>query len=158
MASGTNNGDWIRTLIGAISAVCIAVSGMYTVVILPMAKNIDKLETGREDDRKQLDNRYLSLRENDQYKIFAQAERTALRGDLLKSDAHILRIEEEQKRRTSNVSSIPSLEKRIDATNHRLEEAERRFSGSYTLGDELKSLRAELQDLRRRIMVPVTKQ
>ena len=45
MAVIPSNGDtWIRTLIGAISAVAVTVSGMYTVVIVPQNVRIEKLD------------------------------------------------------------------------------------------------------------------
>ena len=151
----SSNGDWIRTMIGAISAVGVTVSGMYTVVIVPMQHNLEKLEATREADRKDLVGLYLSIRENDQYKIFAQSERAALRSDINKNEAHLLRIEGEQKSRAISVATVPALEKRIDGLVRRHEELEQRSSSSYTLNDELKSLRSELQDLRRRIMIPI---
>lgn len=151
----TANGDWIRTMIGAISAVGVAVSGMYAVVISPMQRNVEKLETGRETDRNRISELYATLQQTMGDKNLAQSERNSLRRDLERADANILRIENEQKSRTSSVTSVPALEKRIDGLVRRHEDMERRFGSTYTLNDELKSLRGELQDLRRRIMIPI---
>lgn len=156
MTKSSANGDWIRTLIGAIGAVGVAISFLYTVVIIPVQERIRIFEAGREDDRKELVKLYLSIRENDQYKIFAQSERVALRHDIEKLEGHILRIENEQKQRTSVISSMPALDKKLDGIIKRHEDLESKMSSSYTLNDALKSLRAELEELRHRVMVPVT--
>ncbi len=156
MPSSATNGDtWIRTLIGAISAVAVTVSGMYTVVIVPQNVRIEKLETGRETDRNRISDLYATLQETKGDRALAQSERNSLRRDLERADANILRIETEQKLRTTSVTSVPAMEKRIDGLVKRHEDMEHRFGSTYTIGDELKSLRSELADLRRRIMVPL---
>ncbi|MDP3740352.1 MAG: hypothetical protein Q8R02_23400 [Hyphomonadaceae bacterium] len=149
-----SNGDWIRTMIGAFAAISVTAGGLYTVAIVPLQQTLGKLETGRDDDRKQLVSLYLSLRENDQYKIFAQAERTGLRSDLNKLEAHLLRIETEQRSRTTAVATVATLGDRLAGLTRRFEESERRSSPTIT--DEVKALRESLENLRARIMVPVT--
>lgn len=155
VAPPTVNGDWIRTIIGAVSAVAVTVGGIYTVVIVPQTARIEKLEAGREKDRDQLAQLYLSIQTNDEYKKTVVATIAAIRSDIAKVETHINSVDEEQKRRTSSVTSVASLEKRIDRIEQRSEENERRFNATHTIGDELKDLRTELSNLRQRIMVPL---
>ncbi len=144
----------VQTIIGGATAICIAAGGLYTIAILPIKEELKEAKTLREDDRKQLVALYLSIQTNDEYKKFAEAERTGLRRDLDKVEHHILRIELTQQQRTTAVSSVPSIEKRIDRLDARNEEQDRRSAP--TIIEEVKTLRSELENLRQRIMVPVS--
>jgi len=66
-----------------------------------------------------------------------------------------MRVENEQRARASSVTSIGSLEKRLDRLTQDHNEMERRFVGTYNIGDEVKSLRTALESLRQRIMIPI---
>ncbi len=149
-----NGNGMVQTIIGGATAVFIAVGGLYTVAIVPIKEELREIKTLREDDRKQLIALYLSIQTNDEYKKFAQGEHNSLRRDLEKTDAHVLRIDLEQQRRTSSVATVSSNEKRIDGLTRRLEEMQR--SSSPTIIDEVKELRGEISSLRQRIMVPIT--
>lgn len=155
-STDSNNGDWIRTMIGAVGAVVVTAGGIYTVVIVPQAVRIEKLEIGREKDRDQLAQLYLSIQTNDEYKKTVDHDIIRLHSDVDRADGHILRVEAEQVRRTSTITSVPSLEKRLDHLEARSEEIDRRSNSTFTVGDELKNLRLELESLRQRIMVPAT--
>jgi len=142
-------------MIGAISAVAIAAGGIYSVVIVPQSVRIEKLEAGREKDGDQLAKLYTSIQTNDEYKKTVDHDLSALRRDLERADAHILRIETEQNRRTSTLTSVTTLEKRIDHLEIRSEEIDRKSNSTFTVADELKNLRLELDGLRQRVMVPM---
>jgi hypothetical protein len=62
------NGDWIRTMIGALSAIVVTMGSLYSVVIIPQAQRIEKLEVGREKDGERLALLYTSIQTNDEYK------------------------------------------------------------------------------------------
>jgi uncharacterized coiled-coil DUF342 family protein len=141
-------------MIGALSAVVVTAGGIYTVVIVPQSVRIEKLEIGREKDSDQLAKLYTSIQTNDEYKKTVEHDVARLRSDIDRADAHVLRIETEQSRRTSTIASVDNIVKRIDHLEGRVEEADRKTSLTYTVGDELKNLRGELESLRQRIMVP----
>lgn len=143
----------VQTIIGGAIAVFTAVGGLYTIALVPLTARIEKLESGREKDSDQLARLYTSIQTNDEYKKIVRAEIEWLRSDLKRNDDQTTRIDEEQKRRATSVSSIVSIEKRIDNLVHRNEEQDRRTAPS--LIDEVKTLRGELDNLRQRIMVPL---
>lgn len=144
----------VQTIIGGATAVFIAVGGLYTVAVVPLTARIEKLEAGREKDGDQLARLYTSIQTNDEYKKTVKAEFEWLRNDLKRNDDQTSRIDEEQKRRATSVSSVVSLEKRIDNLVRRNEEQDRRTAPS--LIDEVRILRTELDNLRQRIMIPAT--
>jgi len=152
-SSGANNGDWIRTMIGAISAIIVTMGSLYSVVIIPQTYRIEKLETGREKDGEQLAKLYTSIQTNDEYKKTVNTEIAWLRSDLSKIRDRAERIEEEQKRRTNSVALVTSLESRMDRIDKRNEEQDRRSAP--TILEEVKTLRTELESLRQRIMIPL---
>lgn len=137
-------GNLVTTVTGVIVAICVSVGGVYTIALVPLEKRIEKLENARDHDREQLAALY-SLK----------SELESLRRDVVRVEGFSIKIADEQQRRTTSVTSVASLEKRIDELGRKLDDIEHRFSGTYTVSDELKSLRGELQDLRRRIMVPL---
>jgi predicted nucleic acid-binding Zn-ribbon protein len=148
------NGDWIRTMIGALSAIVVTMGSLYSVVIIPQSTRIEKLEVGRESDSKQLALLYTSIQTNDEYKKTIVTELAWVRSDIVKIRERVERAEEEQKRRAVAVASVGTLEARMDRLDRRNEEQDRRSAP--TILDEVKALRAELESLRQRIMVPVT--
>ncbi len=150
------NGSWLQTLMGVIASVVVTAGGVYTVVIVPQAARIEKLEAGREKDGDQLAKLYTSIQTNDEYKKTVRAEIDWLRADLGRTASYVGRIDDEQKRRASSVASIATVEKRIDRMDARLEDGEKRLAAGYTLNDVIKRLGDDLADLRRRVMVPAT--
>lgn len=154
MTSSSSNGDWIRTMIGALSAVLATSGGLYAIVIVPQTARIEKLELGREKDGDQLAKLYTSIQTNDEYKKTVGTEVAWLRSDLVRLRGRTERIEEEQKRRTTAVSTVASIQSRLDRLDRRNEEQDRRSAP--TIIEEVKTLRSELENLRQRIMVPVT--
>ena len=153
MATSSNNGDWIRTMIGAISAIIVTMGSLYSVVIIPQTARIEKLEVGREKDSDQLAKLYTSIQTNDEYKKTVATEFLWIRSDITKNIGRIDHIEGEQLRRTSAVAIVASLESRMDRIERRNEEQDRRSAP--TIIEEVKTLRSELESLRQRIMVPV---
>lgn len=147
---GNGNSDWIKPIASAFSAVALMAAGVWAVGISPLRTEIDKLIIGREKDGDQLAKLYTSIQTNDEYKLVVDAKLDAIRAEITRSTATIIRIEEEQKRRSTAVASVESLEKRID----RLDEQDRRSAP--TVLDEIKQLRGELETMRQRIMVPMT--
>lgn len=98
----------------------------------------------------------LSIREHEQYKALVVSEREGMRRRIDRLELLVLRIEEEQKRRTGTIQSLQAHEKQLDRFNSRVQELERQFGSTYTLNDEIKRLNVELQSLRSRILVPAT--
>jgi hypothetical protein len=154
MPTSSSNGDWIRTMIGALSAIIVTMGSLYSVVIIPQTARIEKLEIGREKDSDQLAKLYTSIQTNDEYKKTVATEFLWIRSDITKNIGRIDHIEGEQLRRTSAVAIVASLEARMDRIERRNEEQDRRSAP--TIIEEVKSLRAELESLRQRIMVPIT--
>ena len=154
MTTSSSNGDWIRTMIGALSAIIVTMGSLYSVVIIPQTARIEKLEVGREKDSDQLAKLYTSIQTNDEYKKTVATEFLWIRSDITKNIGRIDHIEGEQLRRTSAVAIVASLEARMDRIERRNEEQDRRSAP--TIIEEVKSLRAELESLRQRIMVPIT--
>jgi hypothetical protein len=141
-------------MIGALSAVLATSGGLYAIVIVPQTARIEKLELGREKDGDQLAKLYTSIQTNDEYKKTVGTEVAWLRSDLVRLRGRTERIEEEQKRRTTAVSTVASIQSRLDRLDRRNEEQDRRSAP--TIIEEVKTLRSELENLRQRIMVPVT--
>lgn len=98
---------------------------------------------------------YLSIREHEQYKQLTQSERASLRRDIDKIETYLIRVDEEQKRRTGAVERLTALEKRHEALLTRFDGLEKSFSGSVTINDTIKRLESEMQALRSRVMVPI---
>jgi predicted nucleic acid-binding Zn-ribbon protein len=165
-----NGGEWTKTVFGAIGGALTAVSAVFVLgqmLIIgpqnariekvekgPITERLDKLEAGREKDSDQLAKLYTSIQTNDEYKKTIEKIHAHLRSDIDKTSTQITRIADEQQRRTSPVASIASITKRIDRIDQRTEEAERRSTP--TIIEEVRNLRNELQDLRKRIMIPIT--
>ena len=154
MTASSSNGDWIRTMIGALSAIIVTMGSLYSVVIIPQTARIEKLEIGREKDSDQLAKLYTSIQTNDEYKKTVATEFLWIRSDIAKNIGRIDHIEGEQLRRTSAVAIVASLEARMDRIERRNEEQDRRSAP--TIIEEVKTLRTELESLRQRIMVPIT--
>jgi hypothetical protein len=154
MTTSSSNGDWIRTMIGALSAIIVTMGSLYSVVIIPQTARIEKLEVGREKDSDQLAKLYTSIQTNDEYKKTVATEFLWIRSDITKNIGRIDHIEGEQLRRTSAVAIVASLEARMDRIERRNEEQDRRSAP--TIIEEVKTLRTELESLRQRIMVPIT--
>jgi hypothetical protein len=123
-------GNLVQNIISGVVAICVAAGGIYTIAMVPQNLRIEKVELGRETDRTRIDSVNVLIQTNDEYKKTVATEIKWLRSDL-------------------NL-----VIKRIDRIDQRTEEADRRSSP--TIVDEMKNLRSELQDLRKRIMVPVT--
>lgn len=154
MANGTTNGDWNRTLIGALGSVFSACAGLYLIVIVPLQGEIRDLKIGREKDGDQLARLYTSIQTNDEYKKLVSEWMIGLRRDLDKTDSRLKAISDEQSKRTTSVASVADIEKRMDRLDQHNEEMNRRSAP--TIIDEVKTLRIELDSLRQRMMVPVT--
>jgi chromosome segregation ATPase len=140
-------------MIGATTAVLVASGGMYTAIILPMQSRIEKLETGREKDHDQLAILYTSIQTNDEYKKTVRGEIEWLRNDLNRVGSQANALDEVHKQRAGQAAQIIDLQTRWERLDRRLEEQDRRSTP--TILDDVKSLRAELESLRQRIMVPV---
>ena len=153
MATSANNSGVIQTIIGALTAILVTCGGLYSVIILPQMARIERLEIGREKDGEQLAKLYTSIQTNDEYKKIVSTELSWVRSDASKLRDRLERIEEEQKRRSMAVSTVPAMEARIDRLDKRNEEIDRRSSP--TILDDVKALRTELENLRQRIMVPI---
>jgi hypothetical protein len=150
----TNDGsDWIKPIASAFAAVALMAGGVWAVGISPVNMQIEKLIVGREKDGDQLAKLYTSIQTNDEYKKVVETELKWIKSDLAKLGTLVARVDDEQKRRASTIASVDSVIKRIDRIDTRTEEAERRSSP--LLIDEVKALRAELESLRQRIMVPL---
>jgi hypothetical protein len=141
-------------MIGAISAIIVTMGSLYSVVIIPQTARIEKLEVGREKDSDQLAKLYTSIQTNDEYKKTVATDFSWVRSDIIKNIARIDRIDSEQLRRTNAVSAIAALDSRMDRLERRNEEQDRRSAP--TIIEEVRTLRAELESLRQRIMVPIT--
>lgn len=150
MMPGSN---WIQTIIGTVTAIVITSGMIYTVVINPQTVRIEKLETGREKDSDQLAKLYTSIQTNDEYKKTVSTELAWVRSDINRVRDRLEHIEEEQKRRTTAVSSVANLDARMDRFERRAEEQERRSAP--TILEDVRSIRGELDSLRQRIMVPL---
>jgi peptidoglycan hydrolase CwlO-like protein len=130
----TNGKDWLRTGLGSISSIVVISAFGYSLVIAPMQLQVGRLQDFRETDRTKISDAYTLIQTNDQYKKLVQEWVDGLRRDLTRVEGDLKEVSAEQKRRTSGVASIGSLEKEID------------------------NLRHELEGLRQRIMVPITQQ
>lgn len=150
----SNGSDWIKPIASAFAAVALMAGGVWTVGINPLNQQIDKLVAGREKDGDQLARLYTSIQTNDEYKKTVNTELEWIKSDLLQNTTRIGRIDDEQRRRATSVSSIESIEKRIDRLNARNDEQDRRSAP--TILDEIKQLRGDLESLRQRLMVPAT--
>lgn len=141
-------------MIGAVGAVVITVSALGAAVIGPQSARIEKLEIGREKDSDQLAKLYTSIQTNDEYKKTVATKFAWIRSDITKNIARIDHIEGEQLHRTNAVATVAALDSRMDRLERRNEEQDRRSAP--TIIEEVRTLRAELESLRQRIMVPVT--
>jgi chromosome segregation ATPase len=152
--AGSNGGDWIRTMIGALSAIVVTGGSMYTVIISPMQTRIERLEGGREKDHDQLAALYTSIQTNDEYKKTVRGELNWLRADLDRIGTQANALDEVHKERAGQAAQIADLQARWDRLDRHNEELDRRNTPSVL--DDLKEMRAELDSLRQRIMVPMT--
>jgi uncharacterized coiled-coil DUF342 family protein len=150
----SNGNDWIRTGIGTMASVTIIFGAGHLLIIAPMQAQIAALESFRETDRTKISDAYTLIQTNDQYKKLVEEWKDGLRRDITRVEANLKEVEAEQKRRTSGVASIASLEKEIDNLRHRVDDIQHGSTPSVI--DEIKTLRTELDSLRQRIMVPVT--
>jgi hypothetical protein len=148
------NGDWIRTMIGALSAIVVTMGSLYSVVIIPQAQRIEKLEVGRESDGKQLALLYTSIQTNDEYKKTIVTELAWLRADIQRIGRQADALDEVHKQRAGQAAQIADLQARWERLDRHNEEIDRR--NTPTILEDVKALRAELESLRQRIMVPVT--
>ena len=154
MANGGS--DWIRTLTGAGGAITAVFVFGHLLIIAPMNLRQEKFESDLKEARKDVSAAYTLIQTNDQYKRLVEEWKDALRRDLE-------RIESAQRTRSADVSSIPSLDRRISNNTRLHEELERRLASTYTLNDAIKELNDKikrqdesLSDLRRRLMVPAS--
>jgi hypothetical protein len=150
----TNGKDWLRTGLGSISSIAVISAFGYSLAIAPMQVQIAKLQDFRETDRTKISDAYTLINTNDQYKLLVKEWADALRRDLARVEADLKDVSAEQRRRTSGVASISSIEKEVDNLRHRVDDLQ--HGSSPTLVDEIKTLRTELESLRQRIMVPIT--
>lgn len=97
---------------------------------------------------------YLSIREFAQYKELQVSEREGMRRRLDRLSGQVLEIEKIQKVRAGTLASIDELRRRTDALSVRLNEAERKFTSAYSVGDELKRLQDEIRSLRSQVTGP----
>jgi peptidoglycan hydrolase CwlO-like protein len=148
------NGDWIRTMIGALSAIVVTMGSLYSVVIIPQSARIEKLEVGREKDGEQLAKLYTSIQTNDEYKKEVATELAWLRADLNRIGEQANALDEVHKERAGQAAQISDLQARWDRLDRHNEELDRR--NTPTILEDVKTLRVELESLRQRIMVPVT--
>jgi chromosome segregation ATPase len=153
VATGGHNG-WIQTMIGGFAAVVASIGAMYTGVIAPLQTRIEKLETGREKDHDQLASLYTSIQTNDEYKKTVQQEMTWLRTDIQRVQQQANALDETHKQRAGQAAQIDDLKERWGILSRRLDEQTQR--GAPSILDEVKTLRGELENLRQRIMVPLS--
>lgn len=97
---------------------------------------------------------YLSIREFSQYKDLVDSQRMEIDRRLERLTVLIDGISIEQKMRASHGSVISALEQRLNAQAARIQEVERKFSSSYSIGDEVKRLEAEIRFLRGQLTAP----
>ena len=141
-------------MIGAATAIIIAVGSIYTAVIAPMQTRIDKLESGRVKDHDQLASLYTSIQTNDEYKKKMRGELNWLRADLDRISAQANALDAVHKDRAGQAAQIADLQARWERLDRHNEELDRR--NTPTILEDVKTLRAELESLRQRIMVPIT--
>jgi uncharacterized protein YPO0396 len=152
--AAANGSDWIRTMIGAFGTILVMVGGGYTIVFVPMSQRIEKLEVGRESDGKQLALLYTSIQTNDEYKKTIVTELAWLRADIQRIGHQADALDEVHKQRAGQAAQIADLQARWERLDRHNEEIDRR--NTPTILEDVKALRAELESLRQRIMVPVT--
>jgi peptidoglycan hydrolase CwlO-like protein len=141
-------------MIGALSAIVVTMGSLYSVVIIPQAQRIEKLEIGRESDGKQLALLYTSIQTNDEYKKTIVTELAWLRADIQRIGRQADALDEVHKQRAGQAAQIADLQARWERLDRHNEEVDRR--NTPTILEDIKALRAELESLRQRIMVPVT--
>lgn len=100
----------VSTIVGSISAVAVSLGAVYTTVIAPQNSRIEELRVGRADDQKRLVDLYVSDRTNEQYKKLVETVFVQFRRDLDRVESSLTRIDEEQKRRSSTITSVGSVE------------------------------------------------
>jgi chromosome segregation ATPase len=141
-------------MIGAATAIIISGGSMYTVIIAPMQIRIDHLESGREKDHDQLAALYTSIQTNDEYKKTVSGELQWIRSDLNKVQAQASSLDQVHKDRAGQAAQIADMQARWDRLDRHTEQMDER--NTPTILEDVKALRAELDGLRQRIMVPVT--
>jgi septal ring factor EnvC (AmiA/AmiB activator) len=153
-ASVTNSdGGWIQTIIGMIVAMVATSGTIYTIIILPMQAEINRLEVGREDDHKQLALLYTSIQTNEEYKKAIKRELDWLRSDIERVQHQANALDEVHKDRAGQKAQIADLQARWERLDRHTEEQDRR--NSPTILEDVKALHIELESLRQRIMIPV---
>lgn len=140
-------------MIGTISAVAISGGFAYTVFVVPMATRIEKLEAGREKDHDQLAALYTSIQTNDEYKKTIEQAMVWLRADIKRVQDQANALDQVHKDRAGQAAQIDDLKERWTILSRRLDDEAQRSAP--TVLDEVKTLRAELESLRQRIMVPL---
>lgn len=140
---GNGNGFTQRyaVIIQTVTVVALFTAGAYTTMIGPMLADIKAMRDTESQVRV------------DQARNMERVDGN--RRDIEKVAAIILRIESTQQSRTSAVANVGTLDKRLDALSRRQDDIEHHITASSpSISEELKNLRAELQELRQRVMVP----
>ncbi len=130
--------------------VAAAIAGMLAAMLGPLMYNQAKLGDLREADRSRIESAFATL-------AGVQKDRDALQNQLNDQRrehdtlaAEVLRIEAEQRTRTSPVASVPMLDRKIDALTIRFNEAEKR--GVSSPAEEMRAMNVRIEHLQDMIL------
>lgn len=143
MADGNNftNGAYAQrysTIIQTVTVVGLFVAGFWAAVISPMQTHLDKV-----------DKIYLSLREHDEFKLrIDQRLKDVSDGLIGHLNDDVNKLKEGQVSRAEHIQHWNESAERFIALTTRLNELQKDFNGSYNIGDQIKNLQKQLDDIR----------
>ena len=94
---------------------------------------------------------YVSISVFTEYKNTVHQHNAAISERYVRLQRQVDVIEDEQKKRASNGAILAALEQRMNALSARINETERKFSGTYSVGDEIRRMQYEIQVLRQQL-------
>jgi hypothetical protein len=126
------------TIIQTVTVVGLFVAGFWAAVISPMQGHIDKF-----------DHAYLAIREHDEFKFrIDQRLKDVVDGQISLIISDIIKLKDQQVTRAEHIQHWNESAERFNALTARLNELQKDFNGSYNLGDQIKNLQKQLDDLR----------
>lgn len=138
-----NNGFTQRysTIIQSVTVVGLFVAGFWAGVISPIQYHLT-----------QLDGDTIKIREHNEFKSRIDSERQIIKDDVRRNlerlEAMVNKLATDQVSRAEHNQHWEWIAERINAVNARMNDIGKEYSSSYTLGDQLKSLQKQLDDLR----------